>query len=306
MLVDNGKDFRSEWFAGSEWKSRRLSPEKGAFDVVEGVLQECNTRVHFATPYRGQSKPVERFFRTVCEMFSKSREFYVGSNTKDSPESKKLYWGGINGRDKIEVTYTLEKLREDFAQFVEWFNSSHHHTGQGMDGKTPNEVFAENFKGRRTLEARYRKYIFAAREKRMVQRNGVCVDGINYYNPKMARFIGEKVEVRRDINDIGKVAIFSLPDIVYLFDAESDFFKDRGIAEEQLRRVRGVQKKAREHIERYPRSEEIRRAKKTPAELLALQEEKREENEMKKAAGDENIPVKIKRKRHFKLLTDPE
>ena len=311
MLVDNGKDFRSEWFAGSEWKERRTKPEKETLELIEGVLQDCKTNVHFATPYRGQSKPVERFFRSVCELFSKTQDFYVGSNTVDAPEDKKLFWGRINGRDKIEVTYTLEQLRRDFEQFVTWFNSSWQHSGQGMDGKTPNTVFAETFECKREMPEEYRKYVFTVREKRVIQRNGVSMDGISYYNSEMARLIGEKVEVRRDINDIGKAAIFSLPDLVYQFDAESDLFKDKGITEEQLRKVRRLQKKAREHIDAYPRSEEIRQARKTPAELLAERMAADEESqiiegllETKKVVGGE--PLAPRRKRTLRLPIDPD
>lgn len=332
MLVDNGKDFRSEWFAGSEWKQRRTRPEKETLELIEcvlqdcktnvsfsvlhrgqskssnGVVQDCKTDIHFATPYMGQSKPVERLFRTIIELFSKMQDFYVGSNTVDAPEYKKLFWGRINGRDKIQVTYTLEQLRRDFAQFVTWFNSSWQHSGQGMDGKTPNAVFAETFDHKRELPEEYRKYIFTVREKRVVQRNGVSIDGISYYNPEMVRLIGEKVEVRRDINDIGKAAIFSLPDLVFQFDAESDVFKDRGITEENLRAVRKEQRQAREHLKDYRWDKDIRNARKTPAQLLA---EKIEEPdpvpnalESKKVVGGE--PLAPKRKRTLRLPIDPD
>ncbi|QEJ99488.1 Mu transposase C-terminal domain-containing protein [Treponema phagedenis] len=309
LLVDNGKDFRSEWFAGNEWKQRRTTPEQETLELVEGVLHDLNTQVHFATPYRGQSKPVERFFRTVCERFSKMQDFYVGSNTVDAPEDKKLFWGRINGRDKIEVTYTLEALRKDFGNFVTWFNSEWQHSGQGMDGKTPNEVFAENMDYKRELPEQYRKYIFTVREKRVVQRNGVSVDGISYYNPEMARLIGEKVEIRRDINDISKAAIFSLPDVVYQFDAESDLFKDKGITEESLRAVRKMQRQAREHLKDYRWDEDIRNARKTPAQLLAEKMEADAQDiddvlATKKVVGGE--PLVQRRKRTLRLPTDPD
>ena len=311
MLVDNGKDFRSEWFAGSEWKERRTKPEKETLELIAGVLQDCKTKIHFATPYMGQSKPVERFFRTVCERFSKMQDFYVGSNKVDAPEDKKLFWGRINGRDKIQVTYTLEQLRRDFAQFVTWFNSSWQHSGQGMDGKTPNAVFAETFDHKRELPEEYRKYLFTVREKRVVQRNGVSIDGISFYNPEMVRLIGEKVEVRRDINDIGKAAIFSLPDLVFQFEAESDVFKDRGITEENLRAVRKEQRQAREHLKDYRWDKDIRNARKTPAQLLAEKMAADEETqviegflEAKKVVGGE--PLAPRRKRTLRLPIDPD
>ncbi|MDR0487078.1 MAG: hypothetical protein LBG91_02405, partial [Treponema sp.] len=141
LLVDNGKDFKSAWFAGNDWKIRRTRPEKETLELIEGVLHDCGTKAHFATPYHGQSKPIERAFRTIIELFSREQGSWVGSNTIDRPQDTRLYWGKINGRDRIEVTYTLNALREDFAKFVAWFNAEWEHSGQGMGGNTPDSVF---------------------------------------------------------------------------------------------------------------------------------------------------------------------
>jgi transposase InsO family protein len=307
MLVDNGKDFKSAWFAGSAWKEKHTKPEKEALDLIEGVLHDCGTKAHFATPYRGQSKPIERAFRTIIELFSKMRDTYVGSNTVDRPADTKLFWGKINGRDRIDVTYTLANLREDFSKFVTWFNSAWNHSGQGMDGKTPEAVFNANLEAKREMPEAMRKYVFAIRERRTVQRNGIRVDGVDYYNEEITRLAGERVEVRRDINDIGKIAVFSLPDCVYQFDAVNDFFKDRGIPEENLRTVRAAQKKAREHLSNYAKkANDIQREIKTPAEILAEQTAGREALVLddRKVAGGE--PLAAIQKRRLRLPTDPD
>jgi hypothetical protein len=47
-------------------------------------VESCGTKAHFATPYRGQSKPIERAFRTVIELFSRGQETYTGSNKESS------------------------------------------------------------------------------------------------------------------------------------------------------------------------------------------------------------------------------
>jgi hypothetical protein len=170
------------------------------------------------------------------------------------------------------VTYTLEKLREDFGRFATWYNSSWRHTGNGMGGETPDEAFFANLVCRREMPREMRKHVFAIRERRVVQRNGVSLDGISYYNEKLIKLIGDRVEARRDINDIGKVAIFSLPDCVYQFDAESDMFKDAGCAEEQLRKARASRKKAKELVKTgVADAEASRKSKMTPAEMLAEQ-----------------------------------
>jgi hypothetical protein len=315
-LIDNGKDFKSRWFAGSAWKDRKVKLDKEGMFLMDGILQECGCKAHFATPYRGQSKPIERLFGTVIQLFSKSRDFYTGSNTVDAPEDRQLYWKRINGRDRI-VTYTLEKLREDFGRFVSWYNSCWNHSGNGMGGGTPDEVFFANLVSKREMPRELRKYIFTIREQRVVQRNGVLLDGISYYNEKLIGLIGDRVEVRRDINDIGKVAVFSLPDCVYQFDAESDMFKDSGCTEEQIRKARASQKKAKELVKtNVADADAIRKSKMTPAEILAEQSKgipadgTRHQSpaeiplEMRKIAGGEPLkPAPTKRK--LLLPTDP-
>ena len=277
MLVDNGKDFKSTWFAGNEAKIKRTRPEKEILRLIEGVLHDCGTKAHFTTPYHAQAKPIERFFRTVIELFSKRQATYVGSNTSDRPADTKLFWAKINGRDKIEVTQTLEGIREEFAKFVAWFNAEWNHSGQGMDGATPDTVFAANLHERREMPEQMRKYVFAIREKRTVQKSGISVDGIDYYNEEMVRLIGQRVEIRRDINDAGKISIFSLPDCVFQFDAENSFLKDRGIPEENIRRLKAAQKKTRAHLYEYGKgAEEIRATVKSPFEILAEQAQGRE------------------------------
>ena len=287
LLIDNGKDFKSAWFAGNKWKERHTRPEKETLELIEGVLHDCGTKAHFAIPYHGQSKPIERAFRTIIELFSKERDFYVGSNTATRPDEAKLYWGRINGRDRIEVTYTLNKLRDDFAKFVVWFNAEWKHSGQGMEGATPDYVFFAHLKTKREMPEEMRKYVFAIRERRTIQRKGILIDGINYYNDEMIRLIGEKVEVRRDINDAGKISIFSLPDFIYQFDAENGFLKDRGIPEENIRRLRKAQKKSRAHLQDYAKNaSKIVNEKKAPYELYAEKTEETIADERLVVNGD--------------------
>jgi len=270
LLIDNGKDFKSMWLSGTAWKERRTKIDKETAELVEGVFGDCGIEVHFCNPYRGQSKPIERAFRTDIELFEKGLETYVGSNTAMRPDEAQLYWRRIQGRDRVPVTLSLDELRERYAQYVRWYNSQWQHSGQGMDGKTPKEVFEANWRVRRVIPDEYRKFIFTRREKRVVQRSGVTIDGISYYTPEMVQYIGEDVQVRRDINEVGQVHIFKLPELTYLFDAYSDVLKDGGVSEENVRAQRKAQKDARRHLDDYARhADEVKRLAKSPAEQLA-------------------------------------
>ena len=274
LLIDNGKDFKSTWLAGSAWKERRIKRDRPYEQLVEGVFQEAGLELHFCNPYRGQSKPIERAFRTYIELFEKRMPTYVGSNTVMRPDEAKLYWGKINGRDKVEVTLTLTHLREIWPQFIRWYRAEWHHSGQGMDGKTPREVFEENMTVRRILPERYRMYIMTRREKRTVRRNGVAIGGIDYFTPQMIEYTGQEVEVRRGLDDIGTVHIFRLPERTYLFDAYNDILRDSGVSEDNNRRRNQATKAQRKIIKQYNQTkEEILRGRKRPDELLAEEAE---------------------------------
>jgi hypothetical protein len=299
LLIDNGKDFKSSWFAGNEWKMRRTSPEKETLILIEGVLHDCGTKAHFSTPYHAQSKPIERWFRSVIELFSKEQPTYVGSNNTDRPADTELFWSRINGRDKIEVTYTLDQLRNDFEKFVNWFNTSWNHSGQGMNGETPHSVFYANLEARREMPQEMRKYVFAIRDQRTIQKKGITMDGIDYYDPQMVQYIGTRVEVRRDINDAGKIALFSLPGCVYMFDAENDFLKDRGIPEENIRRLKNAKKQANAHLNNYAKkADKIRKEIKTPYELHAEQTAEVEAEELQLVVGGDPIIARPNIKLH--------
>jgi hypothetical protein len=95
---------------------------------------------------------------------------------------------------------------------------------------------------------------------------------------------------------------------VYQFDAVNDFFKDRGIPEENLRRLRNAQKKKQEHLKQHAKNaEEIRGNTKSPAELLAekftAQTVPFIEEDSREVAGGEPLAVINRR---LRLPTDPD
>jgi putative transposase len=275
FLVDNGKDFSSCWFAGDAWNEQHKKFGKKERREVSCVLDDLGSLVHFCTPYRGQSKPIERFFGFVASEHDKSFDSYTGSNTSDRIDELKLYWGNFNGGQKIPVEElpTVEEVRAIFANFAEWFNTKWHHGGRGMAHKTPDTVFEENRSTRRIIPEGFRKYVWTRREVHAVQRNGVKVDGEWYYNQEMQLITGQQVEIRISIDDIGIGYIFDIRTGAYMYDADSTVLKDSGIKEENNRRVNRLRKAARKHIEKYQNAiNEIKKDRKTQLEELREQE----------------------------------
>jgi putative transposase len=290
FLVDNGKDFSSCWFAGDAWNEQHRKFGKKERREVSCILDDLGSLVHFCIPYRGQSKPIERFFGFVAAEHDKSFDSYVGSNTSDRVDETKLYWGNFNGGQKIPVEElpTIEEVRAVFSTFAGWFNSKWHHSGQGMDGKTPDIVFGENRGIKRLMPEGFQKYIWTRREVHTVQRNGVKVDGEWYYSQEMQLIIGRDVEIRISIDDIGTGYIFDIKTGSYMYDAGSAL-KDSGIKEENNRTVNRLRKTARKHIEKYQAAiNEIRKDRKT--QLEELREEESRQITLK-VVGGEDMPA---------------
>jgi transposase InsO family protein/transposase len=275
FLVDNGKDFSSYWFAGNAWNEQHRKFGKRDRQAVSCVTDDLGSIVQFCTPYRGQSKPIERFFGFVSGEHDKGFKSYTGSNTADRIDELKLYWGNFNGGQKIPVEElpTIEEVRAVFAHFVEWFNSSWHHSGQGMDNRTPDAVFNENRKERRDIPEEYQKYVWTRREILKVQRNGVKFEGEWYINKDMQLIDGQDVELRVNIDDIGAGYIFDLKTGSYMYDADCGELKDSGIKEENNRKVNRLRRAKRKHLEKYQNAiDEIKKDRKTQLEELREQE----------------------------------
>jgi hypothetical protein len=245
-------------------------------DQDAGILNECGVKVVFCKPYHGQSKPIERFWGTFHECFDKFEPTYVGSNTNDRPDETREYRGNIEDMKKVDISLipTFEQIEKKIERFIKWYNTAWEHTGQGMDSKTPRQVFTENTGERRDIPEHLKKYLFTTRYIRTVQRNGVELDNIFYYNVEFKSMVGKQVEVRRGLDDTGVVHIFSMPDRKPLFDAENLTFS--GVPQEDIQKIRKLKKEANTLANKYNKKKaEYDAAQfKTPAELYAEEEER--------------------------------
>lgn len=85
--LDNGRAFASKWMTGG-------IPNRYRFKVREeepaGILTVLGVEVHWATPYHGQAKPIERAFKDLCEYVARHPAFagaYTGNNPNAKPEN---------------------------------------------------------------------------------------------------------------------------------------------------------------------------------------------------------------------------
>ncbi|MDR0707947.1 MAG: hypothetical protein LBF60_08770, partial [Treponema sp.] len=136
IYFDNGREFKNYWLCGNEWKRENSDIDEDEIKRNIGVIAEAGVKIIFAKPYHGQSKPIERLWRTVHETFDKFEETYIGSNTAARPDEARVYQRKVSKMKKedFEKIPAIEEIKRRFGRYVDWYNNKHEHAGRGMDG----------------------------------------------------------------------------------------------------------------------------------------------------------------------------
>lgn len=193
-VLDNGRAFASKWITGGA-KSRfrfKIKPEDPT-----GLLTGLGIRVHWALPYRGQSKPIERGFRDLCDSIARGPAMagaYVGNSPMAKPEnygSRAVPWA-------------------EFVAHVEAGMKAHNaRIGRRTEtarGRSFDEVFAESYAvapiGKATPE-QLRMALLAADNKMVNARTGeIELYGNRYWSEGCGRLHGQRVTVRFDPDNL--------------------------------------------------------------------------------------------------------
>ena len=85
--MDNGRAFASKAITGGS--TTRFRGKTKREDPV-GILTALDVEIHWTLPYSGQSKPIERAFRDLCDSVARHPAFegaYVGNSPANKPEN---------------------------------------------------------------------------------------------------------------------------------------------------------------------------------------------------------------------------
>ena len=210
VIADNGRGICAQALTGGA-----LNKFRGADADIKGLLTELvgSRNVHFTIPYCGRSKPIERAFRDLCEDVARDPRL-AGACTGKDPASKPHNYGA--------KAIPLERFRQVAADGVAQHNARSGRRGQGMDGRSFDEVFAACLPaaGPRTLspEALSRWLLAAATVTARASDGSVEVRGARYWSQALAdRFAGRpksarRAVVRTDSQRLDRPARVELPD----------------------------------------------------------------------------------------------
>lgn len=211
-VLDNGRAWASKWITGGAKSRFRFKIKQ---EEPTGLLTALGIGIHWALPYRGQSKPIERGFRDLCESIAKHPAMegaYTGNNPMAKPEnygSKAIEWNVFVAHVDRGMAAHNAKLgrRTEMAR-----------------GRSFDQVFAESYAaapiGKASPE-QLRMALLAAEQKRIDSRTGeIELYGNRYWSPACGELHGQKVTIRFDPDDLMRDVYLYAQDGKFLTSAE--------------------------------------------------------------------------------------
>ncbi|HQU16663.1 MAG TPA: transposase domain-containing protein [Gammaproteobacteria bacterium] len=188
--LDNGRAFASKWLSGG-------TPNRYRFKVKdedpEGILTTLGVKIHWATPYHGQAKPIERAFRDLASDLAKDIRFagaYVGNNPLAKPEN---YGSKAVPRD-LFLAVTAERIAEHNARVGR--------RSKVCDGRSFEQAFAESYASapiRKATPEQRRLWLLAADAIQAARVDGsMTLLGNRYWAAFLHDHRGQKLVARFD------------------------------------------------------------------------------------------------------------
>ena len=194
LLADNGRAFACKWLTGGIATRFRFKVKQ---DEPIGLMKTLGIAVHWALPYRGSSKPIERGFRDFCDGIARHPAFagaYTGNNALNKPDNygeRAVEWADfVRIWDAGMAAHNAQAKRgTEMARGVDSFDA----------------VFDRSYAAgpvRIATESHVRLALMAGEQVRADRHNGsVRVLGNRYWCPNLSDVAGDLVTTRFDPED---------------------------------------------------------------------------------------------------------
>lgn len=207
ILSDNGREFLTHDIGGRGFrKTRKLSKEE---HEIPTILENLGIEFRTAMVRNARAKIIERAFLDVKNNFSKMFVGYTGGTIAERPERLKK-----TGKDAENFTL-LPEFVEYVDKYIRGIFNKHKHYGVGMNGRTPDQVYAACLYEKRVATPEQLN-LMMMRSTRMqkVTKEGVYLnlhgDKLLYQSEELIlHHFGKKVYVRYNPDDLKEVRVYS-------------------------------------------------------------------------------------------------
>lgn len=212
VLLDNGREFAAKAITGGAATRYRFKVKE---DDIPGLFTALGCTIHWATPYSGQSKPIERAFRDMCQSIAKDPRLagaYTGNTVVAKPENYGSH------------AVPLEEFLKVVAEGIEEHNARENRRSEVAFGRSFNAVFDESYASApvtKASEAQRRFWLMGAEGLRTDAKSGmVRFQGNEFWEPWLSEFAGTRVIIRFDPADLWSGVHVYSQDNAYLGHAE--------------------------------------------------------------------------------------
>lgn len=212
-VLDNGRAFAAKSITGAAKSRFRF---KIRDDEPTGVLTALGVEIHWAMPYRGQSKPIERAFRDLCDTIAK-HPAVAGAYTGNRPDAKPENYG--------DRAIDIDTFRALVDRGIAAHNARDGRRTEMARGRSFDDTFAESYAvspiGQPATAEQLRLALLTAEERPCDRKTShVTLEGNRYWAPELSAHAGEKLIVRFDPDNLhGSVHLYTRDDR-YICEAE--------------------------------------------------------------------------------------
>lgn len=212
LYIDNGKDYTAKEMTGKNRKDR-TDIAQYMDEKTEGFYRSIGTKeVHRALPYQPWLKgQVERFFETVCNRFSKWMKSYTGTLTGSKTSAK--VDKDIKGMAARGELLTMEQVYEKWHYWLTEVYLKTPHSGlkaAGEEYTTPLECFWNEERFFEPVPTKSQcRLIMMKTDNAYVYNVGIKRWGHEYRSDELCDYIGRKVDVKYDPNDVSTLYVYS-------------------------------------------------------------------------------------------------
>ncbi|SDU27291.1 Mu transposase C-terminal domain-containing protein [Desulfobacula phenolica] len=207
VYIDNGRAFKGKYFIN-----------RNPGEELTGLYQRLGIRNIIAWAYHGQSKPVERFFRTFAEL-ERLAPSYVGTSIDNKPVH-------LNRGEKLRrqlhlkitygVTPTIEDAHRAIAMWFDKYANTPQSASSHLAGQTPAEVMVPG----PGVDPVMLRCLMMKSEQRLIRQNGVNLHGKGswYYSPEL---YGRRhaVYCRYDLVNKDSILVYDVKDDSFICEA---------------------------------------------------------------------------------------
>ena len=210
LHIDNGKDFTAERNTGQKRSERSMSFDAMKKGLYQGLGIEYYSR---ARPYEPWSKgEIERFFRTVCEQFTKRFDSYTGTLTGSRTVCKRPK--DIQRMLDRGELLTMEEFSLEFDKFLDAYHNRAHRglKNAGEEYTTPLEVFryAEHYERAHILpDPELAKVMLMPMETATVYNYGIRRFKTEFYDDALAAYVGQRVNIRYNPENLRVIHVYA-------------------------------------------------------------------------------------------------